>query len=525
MFFNNLQNDESALDYDMSQLWSSPNTTNERAMCKNAALKRFQSLPVPFCRFENTKSFHENIYSPSKRQPLSEIFLSNREEIKPFLDDEDSHDSGISIGSGSVDSDSLDNQYDFLDDKENSFSFAQPCGIPPRKSKSLNQQFSPMKYLSPSVPSFKSLRFDLDNESPVKIKSNSLTDRIIDGDDGFFDLLDLDDVETSTFAPAGLGKLFGKKIVKPKLIKTKQTKLSFLPIEDQENIVPPRISNIRKDLFTPDYNSSPSFFSPKSSIKNSKRNEPCHDGETPKNNKRRKSLTILRSKSTKTPTKVASPRVQRSFSVNDEDIRSALSQSTQDSEMVGDYSRGYCLPTIPGRHPDLKSITSETLDNIIHGKFDHKIKNAVIIDCRYPYEYVAGQVKDALNLYTKESVMEQFFDNSQHLKYQNLKKPVVLIFHCEFSSERAPNMMRFLRNKDRELNRSDYPNLFYPEIYLLHNGYKDFFNTCKDSCEPQNYLPMNDKNHLDDLRHFRTKSKSWAAGEKNRSLFRTGLKL
>lgn len=50
---------------------------------------------------------------------------------------------------------------------------------------------------------------------------------------------------------------------------------------------------------------------------------------------------------------------------------------------------------------------------------------------------------------------------------------VVLVFHCEFSSERGPRMCRFVRERDRALN--DYPKLHYPELYVLKDGYKDFF--------------------------------------------------
>ena len=36
-------------------------------------------------------------------------------------------------------------------------------------------------------------------------------------------------------------------------------------------------------------------------------------------------------------------------------------------------------------------------------------------------------------------------------------------------------MSRFLRNKDRDLNAENYPHLKYPEVYLLKDGYKAFY--------------------------------------------------
>ena len=72
----------------------------------------------------------------------------------------------------------------------------------------------------------------------------------------------------------------------------------------------------------------------------------------------------------------------------------------------------------------------------------------------------------------------------------------VLIFHCEFSSKRGPKLCRFF------------------EIYLLEGGYCQFYSLHTDLCLPQAYKPMLDKDHSTDLRHFRVKSKSWAAGDK-----------
>lgn len=46
------------------------------------------------------------------------------------------------------------------------------------------------------------------------------------------------------------------------------------------------------------------------------------------------------------------------------------------------------------------------------------------------------------------------------------------IIHSDFRA-------RFLRNMDREENKQYYPHLHYPEIYILHGGYKNFFETQK----------------------------------------------
>ncbi|KFO91329.1 M-phase inducer phosphatase 1, partial [Buceros rhinoceros silvestris] len=151
------------------------------------------------------------------------------------------------------------------------------------------------------------------------------------------------------------------------------------------------------------------------------------------------------------------------------EIESILDSDQRD--LIGDFSKGYLFHTVAGKHQDLKYIDSEMIVSVLTGKFASFIKECVIIDCRYPYEYEGGHIKGAVNLHMEEDV-EDFL----------LKKPiqpagnkrVIIVFHCEFSSERGPRMCRFVRERDRLGN--EYPNLHYPELYILKGGYKDFFS-------------------------------------------------
>ncbi|PSN40210.1 hypothetical protein C0J52_17642 [Blattella germanica] len=149
----------------------------------------------------------------------------------------------------------------------------------------------------------------------------------------------------------------------------------------------------------------------------------------------------------------------------------------------------------------------------------------------YPYEFDGGHIKGAKNIYTKEQIFKEFVDikpakttETTQNSETNSSKRNILIFHCEFSSERGPNMFRFLRKTDRDQNGDSYPALNYPELYLLHGGYKTFFEKHSDKCEPCAYRPMLDPNHETDLRHFRSKSKSWNGDSKSRQAFRNTLK-
>ncbi|EDO39841.1 predicted protein, partial [Nematostella vectensis] len=182
-----------------------------------------------------------------------------------------------------------------------------------------------------------------------------------------------------------------------------------------------------------------------------------------------------------------------------------LSIAESNRNLIGDFSKTYVLPSITGQHEDLKCISPETVTKLINGDYKDEIDEYYIIDCRYPFEFDGGHVKGAINIYTKDEMLKQFIDTPKCKE----GKRVVVIFHCEFSSKRGPDMCRFLRNRDRDIHRPSYPSLFYPELYLLDGGYKNFFNTCKEHCEPQNYVLMLDENYSNDLKLFSKRSKSW----------------
>lgn len=210
------------------------------------------------------------------------------------------------------------------------------------------------------------------------------------------------------------------------------------------------------------------------------------------------------------------PPLRKCMSLNDAEIMSALARSENRSEpeLIGDLSKSYALPLMEGRHRDLKSISSNTVARLLNGEFDDQVASYRIIDCRYPYEFEGGHIMGAKNLYTHEQILEEFLSAQQTELQQQQNadagnKRNIIIFHCEFSSERGPKMSRFLRSLDRERNTNAYPALHYPEIYLLHNGYKEFFETQSEMCQPNAYRPMLEPAFNEAYRHFRAKSKSW----------------
>ncbi|XP_032093983.1 M-phase inducer phosphatase 1 isoform X2 [Thamnophis elegans] len=190
------------------------------------------------------------------------------------------------------------------------------------------------------------------------------------------------------------------------------------------------------------------------------------------------------------------------------EIGNVLDQDQRD--LIGDFSKSYLFHTVDGKHQDLKYINPEMIVAILNGNFSLFITQCVIIDCRFPYEYDGGHIKGAINLPMEQDV-EEFLLKKPLVSSSN--KRIIVVFHCEFSSERAPRMCRFVRERDRLDNQ--YPALHYPELYILKGGYKDFFLKCKSYCEPQSYRPMHHKDFKEDLRTFRTRSRTWA-GEKSK---------
>lgn len=60
-----------------------------------------------------------------------------------------------------------------------------------------------------------------------------------------------------------------------------------------------------------------------------------------------------------------------------------------------------------------------------------------VIDCRYPYEYDGGHIRTAINCHTQEELREKFAFKEND---EDFGKKKAIVFHCEFSSKRAPEM-------------------------------------------------------------------------------------
>ncbi|XP_062379058.1 M-phase inducer phosphatase 2 [Sardina pilchardus] len=340
----------------------------------------------------------------------------------------------------------------------------------------------------PSTSHFASL----DDSSPFFLRRSSLTSSLQDDDDdGFLDVLD--DLENESDVPAGMASL----LTAP-LVTTRQ------PTED---IGLPLFRCRPRGLFR-----SPSMPNPQ--VRAQLKRQERLDDNTPIRVKRRRSLAGTHfSEEIEQPQQTACAQVQRSKSFCHTEIEKLLDNDT--TNYIGDFTKPFALPTVDGKHQDLKYITPDDMVAALDGKFNELVERVIVIDCRYPYEFEGGHIKGALNLHQEEQI-EDFLMKTPVVPTCQGKR-VVIVFHCEFSSERGPRMARFVRERDRALN--EYPHLHYPELYVLKGGYKEFFPLHQLVCEPQSYRPMHHEDYREDLRKFRLKSRTWAGERSKRDLY------
>ncbi|KEP53755.1 sulfurtransferase [Rhizoctonia solani 123E] len=184
---------------------------------------------------------------------------------------------------------------------------------------------------------------------------------------------------------------------------------------------------------------------------------------------------------------------------------------------------GKVLPCHRVREDGLMRINCDTLDALLAGQFNSRINSYKVIDCRFDYEYEGGHVPGAINLNTTQAIEEYLLGADKPLPSRSGDgaKKDILVFHCEFSVKRAPTFAKHLRSRDRALNSHSYPNIHYPEVYIMSGGFNQYFKEKPSQVEPPfSYVQMDDPVHLrarhSDLNNFRRweRTKSYTSGEK-----------
>ncbi|CAH8483818.1 unnamed protein product [Schistosoma turkestanicum] len=146
----------------------------------------------------------------------------------------------------------------------------------------------------------------------------------------------------------------------------------------------------------------------------------------------------------------------------------------------------------------------------------------LISDDEDEYEFpgnTTSEISDSDLAYANEEVLEKNIHNDSpksepDLSYAssglssvsesgNQDPPFVVIFHCEFSSQRAPALAAFLRSVDRVSNYHRYPFLYFPEIYIMKGGYSAFYRKFPHICTPQEYVKMFHRDYRNHLRLYK----------------------
>ena len=144
------------------------------------------------------------------------------------------------------------------------------------------------------------------------------------------------------------------------------------------------------------------------------------------------------------------------------------------------------LPHFKSKVEGCLAILPDTLAHVLRGDYAAQFDRVIVIDCRYEYEFVGGHIRGARNIMTPTSLDTFLFTAPQEMDDRTL-----IVFHCEFSKVRGPQQWKHIRDLDRKVHGMDgFPNLFYPEMYLLEGGYKCFFERFPMHCDPSAYVPM-----------------------------------
>lgn len=170
------------------------------------------------------------------------------------------------------------------------------------------------------------------------------------------------------------------------------------------------------------------------------------------------------------------------------DTTDELMTTIQQSPAQSSTRESQILPCHTVKDDPLKRITKETMARVLDGEFKHLYDEHLVVDCRFEYEYNGGHIAGAINFNNADNIDEKFISTPRSQK-------TILIFHCEFSAHRAPKMAQKVRARDRQVNMHRYPELYYPEVYILEGGYSGFFGSYRQRCEPQAYLQMDNQEH------------------------------
>lgn len=113
--------------------------------------------------------------------------------------------------------------------------------------------------------------------------------------------------------------------------------------------------------------------------------------------------------------------------------RICLESSALDSIMDVDDTPRLQLPHEYKDQETIPRITKDTMVDILDGKYKQCYDQSYIVDCRFEYEFDGGHIDGAVNYNNKDEVAKKLFE-------QPASGNTLIIFHCEYSVQRAPDV-------------------------------------------------------------------------------------
>jgi hypothetical protein len=150
------------------------------------------------------------------------------------------------------------------------------------------------------------------------------------------------------------------------------------------------------------------------------------------------------------------------------------------------YDDNEAAPTLPVMQCEFPpQISGATLSALMCGDLANPFDDIILVDCRYSYEFAAGHIAGAVNL--------TIFKQMETLFFTKLGKRICFIFYCELSVNRSRKWTELFRSFDRSMPGTIWPDLHFPEIYLLEGGYRKFYEAYSETeLIVGGYCPMTD---------------------------------
>ncbi|KAL6929046.1 hypothetical protein ACO0SA_002382 [Hanseniaspora valbyensis] len=157
------------------------------------------------------------------------------------------------------------------------------------------------------------------------------------------------------------------------------------------------------------------------------------------------------------------------------------------------------LPTLQDKftynQDGITLISSDFLKKMILETKNKNSNDLLIIDCRFPKEYAKGRIRNSINIYDFENLVDllkKLISNSSIKELVRYK----IVLYCEFSQYRSPKMGKFLRKLDRLINIKYWPYLIFPDLFILEGGIYNF-KELNQSLMTGKYCSMDDSYLLD----------------------------